>query len=792
MTGREQALDLLAPGFLDFGFLALALPFLAAALAPLAVRAMGRNAAGVLALFPLCAFLILALDAETIRGGGILLIGLDWIPSQDIRFSFRLDGLSFVFGLLITGIGTLIVVYSGGYLAGHRDLGRFHSFILMFMGAMLGLVLADDLMTLIVYWELTSITSFLLIGFDHAREKARRGAIQALVITGGGGLALMAGLVLVREFLGLASMTDVLAAGEALRAGGWYVPILLLVLCGAFTKSAQMPFHVWLPNAMEAPTPVSAYLHSATMVKAGVYLLMRMNPALGDTVLWETILPLFGGVTLLGGALLAVRQTDLKLLLAYTTVASLGLLVLLIGIGSPAALEAAVLYLVAHSLFKGGLFMVAGSIDHGAGTRDLRALGGLRKAMPVTFAAAMLGALSMGGVTPFFGFLAKETIYEATATGDVRGILLTVTAVAGNALMFAAAFLVALKPFAGPRPNGAPQAHESSVAIWLGPLALGLAGLVGALFSGLAHELFTDPMASAVIGAPSAAEVSVIPHPGLAFALSMLTIGLGIGLYLKADRARAGIAAALERAGWGPDRGFDQAMRGLLRGASGVTNLLQTGRLDYYMTTTFVVIAAALLVPMIATGSLPAMPDLPELRVHEWVVAAVLLAGLAAVVMAKNRLTAIVSLGIQGFAVALLFMLTGAPDLSFTQFMVETLSVVILALVMTRLKLQVEDHRPWRETLVDAAVAGAGGIGFGLLLLKITQMPFDASLSDFFARYSYTIAHGRNIVNVIIVDFRGLDTLGEIAVVMTTGLAILALIRIRVRPKPTQPTEAAS
>ncbi|MBC8129487.1 MAG: putative monovalent cation/H+ antiporter subunit A [Rhizobiaceae bacterium] len=788
MTGQDPA-----PLFPEFGFFALALPFLAAALAPILSRAVGRRAPVMLALFPAFAFGLLLLDAASVRDGAAVLWGFDWVPAYDIRFSLRLDGLSFVFGLLITGIGTLVVLYSGGYLGGHRDTGRFLAFILMFMGSMLGLVLADDLMTLILFWELTSITSFLLIGFDHERESARRAAILELVITGGGGLALMAGLVLLRELFGLASLTEVLAAGDTVRASDWYLPILGLVLLGAFTKSAQMPFHVWLPNAMEAPTPVSAYLHSATMVKAGVYLLMRLDPALGGTGIWETVLPLFGGATLLGGALLALRQTDLKLVLAYTTVASLGLLVMLIGIGSDVGMEAAVLYLVAHSLFKGGLFMVAGSIDHGAGTRDLRALGGLRKAMPITFAAAMLSVLSMAGVTPFFGFLAKEEIYHATVTGDLRGLLLTIVAICGNAAMVAAALLVAVKPFFGAPRVGLAKAHEGSVLLWIGPVTLAVAGLAAGLFSGGAHALLSDPMASAIAQAPAGIAISALPYFNLSFALSLVTIALGVLLYLAASSVRGAIAATLDRIGWGPDRGFDQAMHGLIRGAVRVTGLLQTGRLDHYVTVTFLVIGASVLVGTIAADALPAAPAFPAMSLTEWIVTATLLAGLFAIVFAKNRLTAVVSIGIQGLSVALLFILLGAPDLGFTQLMVETLSVVILALVMTRLKLDVADHRARAETLLDAAIAALCAIALGVLLLSITQMPFDATLSDFFARYSYSIAHGRNIVNVILVDFRGIDTMGEIAVVMTAGLAILALVRIRARPKGRRradPTEA--
>ena len=394
-------------------FLALLLPFAGAAVAPILTRLLGHNAAWPLALVPALLFAHFAGFLPLVADGGVATGAVAWAPSLGVDLSWRIDGLSLTFALLISGIGTLIVLFSGGYLKGHPRQGRFFSFMLMFMGAMQGLVLADGFITLFVFWELTSITSFLLIGFDNHREPARRAAFQALVVTGMGGLSLLAGLLIVWNVTGAADMSALLRQGDALRDSPLYLAALILVLGGAFTKSAQFPFHFWLPNAMQAPTPVSAYLHSATMVKAGVYLLMRLNPAMGGTAAWETILPLFGGATLLVGTVLALRQTDLKLMLAYTTVGSLGLLVMLTGFGSDKAVEAAVLYLIAHSLFKGALFMVAGSLDHEAGSRDIAELAGLRRAMPISFAAALLAGASMAGLPLFFGFIAKEEIYDA-------------------------------------------------------------------------------------------------------------------------------------------------------------------------------------------------------------------------------------------------------------------------------------------------------------------------------------------------------------------------------------------
>ncbi|NKJ97433.1 putative monovalent cation/H+ antiporter subunit A [Rhizobium leguminosarum bv. viciae] len=762
-------------------FLALCLPLVGALAAPFVIRIFGANGAWLLAIAPLLAFLHFLRFIPKIARGEVVTGGYSWVPSFHLSFSWFLDGLSLAFALLITGIGTLIVLYAGGYLKGHKDQGRFFSFIFLFMGAMLGVVVSDSFLMLFVFWELTSITSFLLIGFDHERTAARRAALQALVVTGGGGLCLLAGLLLLWNISGVTEMSRLMGTGDVVRESPFYLAALLLVLGGAFTKSAQFPFHFWLPNAMEAPTPVSAYLHSATMVKAGVYLLMRLNPVMGATTPWEILLPFFGGLTLVVGTALAIRQTDLKLKLAYTTVSSLGLLVMLIGFGSDHAVEAAALYLVAHSLFKGALFMVAGIIDHETGTRDITRLRGLMRAMPLTWMIALAAALSMAGLPPFFGFLAKEEIYTALVGGDVRALTFTAITVFGNALMFAVAFAVALKPFLGQPVETPKPPHEAPVLLWLGPAVLAVLGLLAAIFSTFTHTVLSSPIASAIRQTPVEIDISLTPHIGLPLALSALTVLLGIGVYWQLARARFLMAVFLHAAGRGPDHGFDLAISGLVRFAGRLMRVLQPGRLEIYVTCTFLCVAAILIVPLVVYGELPRRPPAwpADVRLHEWAVFLIAAFGLAAVLVARDRLTAIVSLGIQGFAVAIIFLLFGAPDLSFTQFMVETLSVVILALVMTRLRLSPADRRPLGRKLFDGALALACGLGFTLLLMRATQAPFNDALTAFFNAYSKSIAHGANVVNVIIVDFRGTDTLGEIAVVAVTGLAILALIRIR-------------
>jgi len=764
-------------------------PFAAAAVAPFLTRWFKHNAAWPLALVPALIFLHFTGFIEPVSQGESFVASMAWAPSYGVNFSVYVDGLSTLFALLISGIGTFIILYAGGYLKGHPQQGRFFSFLFMFMGAMLGLVLGNNLISLFIFWELTSVTSFLLIGFDHLRAASRRAAIQALVVTGGGGLALLAGFILIISATGEIEMSVLLGSPDIIKNSGLYLPIFILVLGGAFTKSAQFPFHFWLPNAMEAPTPVSAYLHSATMVKAGVYLLMRMHPLLGGTEEWTTVLPIFGGLTLLVGTILAVRQTDLKLMLAYTTVASLGLLVMLTGTSHEKALEGAVLYLLAHSLFKGALFMVAGTIDHEAGTRDITRLGGLRSAMPITCIAAALAALSMAGLPPFIGFIAKEVLYYGT-TGwlELFGWPLTITAVVGNALMLVIAAAVAIKPFYGPKVETPKHAHEGPVLLFAGPVVLSVLGLGLALIAHTTGELFVGPTLSSLTGETTKVDLHLWPTyviGNIPLYLSVVTIGLGIALFTQIDRLREIIAGMLTAIGWGPDKGFDQFVSGVVGFSGRVTRVLQNGKMQTYMTLTFIFAALAVLLPGYLTNSFPAMPKLPEYRFYEWGILLIAVLGLIAVLVAKTRLTAIVSLGIQGFAVALIFMMFGAPDLSFTQFMVETLSVVILALVMTRLNLSPSDHRPVSAAIGSGIVAAAVGLGLSLTLLAITQQPFDSRLSDFFTEFSRSIAHGRNIVNVILVDFRGIDTLGEIAVVVLAGLCVLALIRVRTKPDKT-------
>ena len=768
-------------------------PFAAALLAPLVVRFSMGLAGWILGVVPAAAFLFLFGLVETVATGTTVTASIGWIPDYGLDLAFLIDGLSLTFALAISGIGTLIVIYAASYLKGHPHLGRFLGFLLAFMGAMLGLVLADTLLALFVFWELTAITSFLLIGFDHERQAARRGAIQALVVTNIGGLALLVGVILVRLGTGSVSMSELIAQGS-LQADPLYGAVLACFLIAAFTKSAQFPFHFWLPNAMEAPTPVSAFLHSATMVQAGVYLLARTTPVLGGTEVWTTVLVGFGAVTLIWGALGALRQTDLKQMLAQTTIASLGLLVLLIGLGSKTAIAAMAVYFVAHALYKAGLFMVVGSIDHETGTRDITALSGLADRMPVTFIAAALASGSMIGLPPTLGFFAKEEMYLDILAADWRTIALAVVLIAGNALLAAVAGLVAIKPFLGPDVPTPKSAHEAPLPMLAGPVLLGAAGIVGALLVDWFGHSILAPTATAVLQSSVESHLTWnIDFSNPALWLSVLTWGIAFLAYRQAAAIRT-MARRLESAlRWSLDHGFDQAMFSLIRFSGAVTRALHHGRLELYLVTVFVLLGLALLVPLFALGGvnvlLPtaelgnwgAVLSWPQLEIHEWAVVALAAFGLILVLFADKRLIAILALGVQGTGVALIFLLFGAPDLAFTQLMVEILSVVILALVMTRLRLEETDHRRGEDRLLDGAIALVCGAGVSLMLMVVLAGTLDTRLSDLFTATSVPIAHGANIVNVILVDYRGFDTLGEISVVMAAGMAIMVLLRNRRR-----------
>jgi multicomponent Na+:H+ antiporter subunit A len=752
--------------------------FAAAAVAPIVHRLMPKISGYVLALAPAgMAAYLLQLAPRVASEGGFESTSVAWAPSLDIHFVFYLDGLSLAFGLLISGIGALIVCYTGGYLHGHKHEGRFQSFMFLFMGSMLGVVLAGNLITLFVFWELTSLTSFLLIGFEYEKKESRYAAIQALVVTGFGGLILLAGLILLGQVAGTYTLAELLTKREAIQESTLYLPILVLVLAGAVTKSAQFPFHFWLPNAMAAPTPASAYLHSSTMVKAGVYLLARMHPVLGGTEAWTYSVTAFGAATFFVGGYLALRESILKRLLAYSTVSGLGTLVMLIGLGTKYALEAAMVFLLVHAFYKAALFMVAGAIDHETGERDITKLGGLRRAMPITAIAAAVAALSMAGVPFFFGFIGKELVYE-TLYAKSAVYPLVALAVVSNMAMVAVAGWVAFKPFLGAVVATPKSPHEAPLSMWLGPVVLGVLSFVaGWYFKPLEHYLIA-PGTAAILGEPAEIHLALWHGFSPVLVLSAVTLLGGVGLYLvKSPVVRAlAILDPLHRNG--PAKWYDWVLNGLTAVACWVTRYLQSGYLRYYMAITVLTTVGLALYALWGRDALVLPETWTPLRGYETGLCLLILASTVAAVHSRTRLAAVAALGVVGYAVGLLYVLFGAPDLAMTQIVVETLTVILFVLAFYHLP-GFAYYSSKTQRLRDAIIAGGMGLLMTLLVLAAQKPQGTSHVAQYYLSKSYLEAHGRNIVNVILVDFRGIDTMGEITVLAVAGLGAYSLLKLR-------------
>ncbi|HOL72450.1 MAG TPA: putative monovalent cation/H+ antiporter subunit A [Bryobacteraceae bacterium] len=745
------------------------------------VRRISSPAAGwFLAALPACLAAYFSSQASRVWRGGPILEHHTWAPGMGVALDFRLDGLSLLFALLITVIGAFVLVYSGKYLRDRARLGRLYGLLLFFMASMLGLVLAGNLLLLYVFWELTSISSYLLIGFENQRAAARSAALQALLVTVLGGLCLLAGIVLLGNIGGSFEITALLAQGDAIRAHALYPAALSRILIAAFTKSAQLPFHFWLPKAMEAPTPVSAYLHAATMVKAGVYLLARLNPALGGTTAWTAALVAVGVVTMVGGAVLALNKTDLKQILAYSTVSVLGMLVFLIGLGTPLAFQAMAVYLVAHGLYKGALFLVAGAVEHETGTRDIGKLGALFKSMPVTASASVLAALSMAGLPPMLGFTGKELLYESALHAPVHAGLLTTAAVAAGALLFILAAAAGFGPFFGGGRHSGADVHEAPSALWIGPLVLATGGLV----LGLAPALMNAAVRSATLAvAPAAATpVDLALFHGLSPALVLSAVSAGGGLALYSLHGRLIVAGdgLKPLAQWGPASIYDRAVGALNRIAVTQTGLLQTGYLRHYMQMVIVTTVALVIAGIVRWAALPQMVGPVGPQFHEAVLAVAIIIATIFAVRSTSRLAAVAALGVVGIGVSLIFALFGAPDLAMTQLTVESLIVILLVLVMYHLP-DFGVFGPRRYRLRNLIVSAAGGITMTLLVLTAASVQYAPPISTYYVENSYTQAHGRNIVNVIITDFRALDTLGETTVVAASAAGVWAILRLRSR-----------
>lgn len=758
------------------------LPFLGAFLPPLVERVTGNRtllACGAAAL-PALALALLFKPAQQVFAGETLHSTLNWIPSLDLSLAFRLDGLALLFAILVLGIGLLVILYARYYLSAKEKAGRFYAYLLLFMGAMLGVVTSDNLLLLVVFWELTSLSSFLLIGFWGHQTGARKGARMAMTVTGMGGLALLAGVLLIGDVVGSFSLTEVLASGDLIRGSELYPLILCLVLLGAFTKSAQFPFHFWLPHAMAAPTPVSAYLHSATMVKAGVFLLARLYPALAGTDLWFEIVTLAGMATLLWGAAAALFQHDLKGLLAYSTISHLGLITLLFGLNSQLAAVAAVFHIINHATFKASLFMAAGIIDHETGTRDMRRINGLWKYMPYTAVLAMVASAAMAGVPLLNGFLSKEMFFTETLQSEQLGALswlLPLGATLGGvfSVAYSARFIHDVffngEPINLPKypPHEPPRYMKVPVEI-----LVALCVAVG-VFPAITVAGLLAVAATATLGGELPEYHLAIWH-GFNLPLVMSFIALFGGIFIYSQRRRLfDLYARLPEVD--AKLVFEGRIQQLGRLASAITGRLQNGSLQSYVAWGVTLVAVILLTQM---WHLPALSldvgMLPMDGVAILCTAMLVAAAFLTTILHRHRMTSIMSLSVVGLMVSLLFVRFSAPDLALTQLSVEVVTMLLLMLAMyflpVRTKVESSSVRVLRDVLL-ALVVGAGVAVMAFLVMTGET----ATISQFFMDNSKSGGGGTNVVNVILVDFRGFDTFGEITVLGIAAMGIYALLK---------------
>ncbi len=759
-------------------FLLISICLLAAVAAPLVYRAAPKYTGLLLLPAPLAMVIwLLGKTPEIMRGHSVTQASV-WVDYLGLELAFRLDGLSLLFALLISGIGSLIVLYTQGYFKGHPQQGRFMMYIIAFMASMLGVVLADHLLLVFIFWELTSFTSYLLIGFNHERPEARDAALQAMLVTVLGGLFLLAGMILMADAAGSWRLSEIIQRGHALTHHKHYLPILVLVCIGAFTKSAQFPFHFWLPNAMQAPTPASAYLHSSTMVKAGVYLLARLHPALGHTEEWTLILTGVGTATFVIGAVMALGQHVLKRLLAYTTVSALGAMVMLLGVGTKYTLKAMAAFVLAHAFYKATLFMVAGGITHETGGEtSVDKLGGLRKAMPVSFICALLAGLSMGGFPPFFGFVAKETWVHAIE----NNVWLVAATVVGGAAYVLVGFSTGFKPFVGKMPEGL-HAHEVPFSMRVGPVVLGAGCLVLAVFCGKVGHVLVEPAATAVYGKPLDVHLQLWAGFNKALVISVITLAVGTGCYFSRSVFvhLAGRLNGMARVG--PDATYQCLLNGVLKIARWQTRILQTGILRDYIRVTVLAVIALVGAAFFRAGGFERWENLSAVSPRIAMIAVLMICAALASVSSRSRLRSILSLGVVGYCMAMLFTFFGAPDLAMTQLVIETLTVILLALAFHHLPPFRHGSR-MRTRVIDLSIAVGVGVAVTLLVLAALHVQTPTPVADYYLDHSYKDAHGRNVVNVILVDFRALDTLGEITVLTIAALGGSALLKLRPKKK---------
>lgn len=735
----------------------------------------------VLPFIPTIIFIYYLGYLPNIADGYILMQQINWVPSLDVNLTFNLDGLSLLFCLLITGIGTGIFFYARTYLKGHPYYDRFFGYLLLFMSAMLGLVLSDNLLLLFIFWELTSISSFFLIGFNNDNNESRKSAITALTVTGMGGFFLMAGLILLGNIAGTYQISSLILHKDQIVSHQLYPLFTGLIFIGAFTKSAQFPFHFWLPGAMKAPTPVSAYLHSATMVKAGIYLLARFNPALGGTDFWTYTLMIVGGFTMVFGAIHSLFRIDLKSILAYSTISALGILVFLIGLGTKEAIIAASVFILVHALYKATLFMVTGIIDHQTGIRDITILAGLRKVLPIVFITALIAALSSAGLPLTFGFIGKDLIYEATLHMNDLAVWLTALAVLTNVCLVAAGFMAGIKPFTGQLPSNLSDTKMPYKSMWIPPLILSFLSLLFGLFPGIVGNLLNQQTANTIWGSGTDMKLAIWHGWNIVLILSLSTLAIGTIVYFLNTPLQSKVKFVEKFNKIAPQTIITRYLNDIFRFAEKYTQVIHNGYLRSYLLKIILFAECLLIYKLLISGPiLINFNELTPLTIYEVAVVVILLGALLIVVSTKSRLTSVVSMSVIGYCICLMFVFYSAPDLAMTQFTIDTLTTVLFVLVLYKLPSFI-NLASTGQRYRDMAVSLGFGTILAIIALKVIHEPISTEISDFYGENAYIMAKGKNVVNLILADFRGIDTMFETVVLGIAALGVYSLLKLRLK-----------
>ncbi|MBN1117946.1 MAG: DUF4040 domain-containing protein [Bacteroidales bacterium] len=696
-----------------------------------------------------------------------------------MNFSFLLDGLSFLFVLLVTFIGFLVFLYAKAYMKGYSGTSRFYFYLTLFSGAMLGLVLSENMIQLFVFWELTSVLSFLLISFFNEKIASRKAAFQSLFVTGFGGLSLLAGLILLGSITDSYSITDWIQNSAIIKTDSKYLPALILILLGVFTKSAQFPFHFWLPGAMQAPTPVSSYLHSATMVKAGIFLLFRLNPVLGGTTEWTYIIPVIGVITMLTGSYLSITQKDLKAVLAYTTISALGVLVLLIGIDTKISIKAAFIFLFVHAFYKAALFMLAGFIDKKTGTRDIDSLGGLIFVMPIGFIVGSVALFSMAGIPPMLGFIGKELIYEAKVQSPGMGFLVLILGVASNIFMVIISLVLMSKAFFGQTKSNIKQLGLNEGLFLVGPIVLAMLSVGFGVFPDLLSN-YIEPALQIVTGDSMQIKLKIGHGFNEVFFLSLFTVLSGIIVFYLLNkypnllynwRSFNSKVFSIDFADL-----FSYGIASFNRFSENNTKLIQHGYHRYYILTIILFTTVLLWFQVYITRGWQSDMELTLRPLYITGLIAIIIISALYCAFAKSRLATIIAMGVTGYGISFIYLYYSAVDLAITQIIVETLTVVLFVLVLQKLpKFAILSRL--RSRMRDAVIALAFGSVMTILALKAIDLEFNRPISDYYIENSYLKAYGKNVVNVILVDFRALDTLGEVTVLTIASLGVFVLLK---------------